>query len=217
MRTLALVRYLVADVARGQRFLPPVLLLLAVLAMLYAGDAGEAPQAYIGSSALLYPVSVWLAIVVAGSEDPVRHAVTVTASGGWARARVGVALAALVWACGAAVLGTLVPVLTQSRPYPAAVVLTGLAANLVCAVAGVGVGLLCARPVVVRAGWTAVAALALTVAAYPLGPVPPVGAVLGALGGRVAPVPALGWSAVIASGLVVAATLAARVIGSRRG
>ncbi|AXX29534.1 hypothetical protein KCV87_09330 [Actinosynnema pretiosum subsp. pretiosum] len=216
MRLLALVRYLVADVARGQRFLPPVLLLLAVLAMLYAGDAGEAPQSYIGSSALLYPVSVWLAVVVAGTEDPVRHAVTTTAAG-WARTRVGVALAALVWACGAAVVGTLAPVLTQPRPYPPLVVLTGLAANLVCAVAGVGVGLLCARPVLVRAGWTAVAALALTVAAYPLGVTPPVGAVLGALGGRVELGPALGWSAVIASGLVVAATLAAWVIGSRRG
>ena len=44
-----LVRYLAADVLRGQRYLAPLLVFLGVMGMLFASDAGEPLEAYSGS------------------------------------------------------------------------------------------------------------------------------------------------------------------------
>ncbi|MEU5692251.1 hypothetical protein [Actinosynnema sp. NPDC020468] len=214
----ALVRYLLSDVLRTQRFLPPLLLFGAVLGMLYSSDAGPALGAYSGTCALVYPVGVWLTVVIATAEDPVRRSITVVASGGWGRTQSAVTLLAAAGVLGVAVIATLVPLVTQSRPYPPEVVGQGFAGLLVCGLAGVGVGVLCSRPVVPQPGWSALAALALVVLGYVLGRVPPVGMVLGALGDGRGDV----WGKIALSGgcavlLVVAATLVARTLGPRGG
>ncbi|MBP2337072.1 hypothetical protein JOF41_003250 [Saccharothrix coeruleofusca] len=213
----ALVRYLLADVLRSQRFLAPVMVFLAVLGMLYASDAGVPLVAYAGSCVLIYPVAVWLTVVVATAEDPVRRSVTVVAAGGWGRVQGAVAVSAALCACLLALVATGVPVLTQSRPYPPEVVAQGFGAHLVCGLTGVGVGLLCARPVITRLGWGVLAATALVVLPFPLGRVPPVGSVLGALNDQRDVLPVLLVSGACALALLVIATLTATRLGPRRG
>jgi hypothetical protein len=74
-----LVRYLGSDLLRSQRFLLPVLLYVLLLAPLFGGDPGPPPQLWTVTAVVLYPVSCWLAVTVANTEDPVQRQVTVAA------------------------------------------------------------------------------------------------------------------------------------------
>ncbi|RKT55987.1 hypothetical protein [Saccharothrix australiensis] len=212
----ALVRYLLADLLRTQRHLPPLLVYAVVLALFNAGDAGPPPSSYAGSCAFLCPVAAWLTIVVTTAEDPVRREVTVVAAGGWGPAQAAVTALSCLVVTAVALMATFVPVLTQSRPHPPAVVALGFAALLVCGLVGVGVGVLCGRPVVTRPGWSVPAAAALLLPAYLFGRTPPIGNVLGALGHDTGLGGDLVVSGVCAVVLVVGATLVARVVGARR-
>ncbi|WP_309110790.1 hypothetical protein [Saccharothrix sp.] len=211
----ALVRYLLADVLRTQRWLPPLLLFGAVLAMLNSSDAGPPLSAYAGTCVFVYPVAVWLTIVIATAEDPVRRTVTV-ATAGWWRVHAAVATLSALAALFVALLATLAPVLTQPRPYPLSVIAIGFAALLVCGLTGVGVGVLCARPVVTQHGWSVLLAVALVFAAFLFGQVPPIGNVLGALGHDRGIPTALTTSAVCALALTIGGTWLARTLGPRR-
>ncbi|MDQ2585283.1 hypothetical protein [Saccharothrix yanglingensis] len=213
----ALVRYLLADVLRTQRWLPPLLLFAAVLGMLYASDAGPPLPAYAGTCVLVYPVSAWLTAVIATAEDPVRRSVTVVAAGGWGRVQAAVAVLASLAAVALAAVAALVPVLTQPRPYPPATVLEGFAALAVCALVGVGVGVLCGRPVITRAGWSVLASAALLVLVLLVGRTPPVGNVLWSLSHQDGVTGALALSGALAVLFVVAATRLGTALGPRRG
>ncbi|MFI9008318.1 hypothetical protein ACIGNX_13925 [Actinosynnema sp. NPDC053489] len=213
----ALVRYLLVDVLRAQRWLPPVLLHVAVLGMLYASDAGPPLPAYAGTCVLVCPVSAWLTVVVATAEDPVRRAVTVVAAGGWARAQAAVTALSVLAALSVALLAALVPVVTQPRPYPPAVVVQGFAGLAVCALVGVGIGVLCARPVITGVGWSVLAATGLVVLVFLFGRTPPVGNVLWALSHDEGVPSALAVSGVAAVLLVAAATWLGTALGPRRG
>ncbi|MBY8848816.1 hypothetical protein [Saccharothrix longispora] len=213
----ALVRYLLADVLRTQRWLPPLLLFAAVLGMLYASDAGPPLPAYAGTCVLVYPVSAWLTVVIATAEDPVRRSVTVVAAGGWGRVQAAVAVLASLAAVVLAAVAALVPVLTQPRPYPPATVLEGFAALAVCALVGVGVGVLCGRPVITRVGWSVLASAALVVLVLLFGRTPPVGNVLWSLSHQDGVTGALALSGALAVLFVVAATRLGTALGPRRG
>ncbi|QFZ21862.1 hypothetical protein [Saccharothrix syringae] len=213
----ALVGYLLADVLRTQRWLPPLLLFAAVLGMLYASDAGPPLSAYAGACVLLVPVSAWLSIVITGAEDPVRRAVTATAAGSWWRVHAAVTALSAAAALALALVAALVPVVTQPRPYPPGVVAQGFGGLAVCALVGVGIGVLCGRPVVDRPGWSALAAAGLVVLPLLLGRTPPVGNVLWSLSHGDGVPAALLVSGVSAVLLVVGATWLATALGPRRG
>ncbi|WP_158842098.1 hypothetical protein [Saccharothrix deserti] len=213
----SLVRYLLVDVLRTQRWLPPLLLYVAVLGMLYASDAGPPLPAYAGTCVLVYPVSVWLTVVIATAEDPVRRTITVVTAGGWARAQAAVTALSVLAALGLALVAALVPVVTQSRPYPPATVAEGFVALAVCALVGVGVGVLCGRPVITQAGWSVLAATALVVLVFLFGRTPPVGNVLWSLSHDDGVTSALTISGVLAVLFVVGATWLGTAVGPRRG
>jgi hypothetical protein len=213
----ALVRYLLADVLRTQRWLPPLLLHAAVLGMLYASDAGPPLPAYAGTCVLVHPVSAWLTVVVATAEDPVRRTVTAVTACGWARAQAAVTALSVLAALGVALVAALVPVLTQPRPYPPAAVAQGFAALAVCALVGVGVGVLCSRPVVTQTGWSVLAATALVVLVFLVGRTPPVGNVLWALSHHDGVTSELALSGAVAVLFVAGATWLSAVVGPRRG
>lgn len=213
----ALVRYLLADVLRTQRWLPPLLLYAAALGMLYASDAGPPLPAYAGTCVLVYPVSAWLTVVIATAEDPVRRTITVVTAGGWARAQAAVTALSVLGALGLALVATLLPVVTQPRPYPLVTVLEGFAALAVCALVGVAVGVLCGRPVITQSGWSVLAATALVVLVLQFGRTPPVGNVLWSLSHDDGVTSALTLSGVLAVLFVAGATWLGTAIGPRRG
>ncbi|GHH59214.1 hypothetical protein [Lentzea cavernae] len=204
---ISLVRYLAADVLRGQRYLAPLLVFLGVMGMLFSADAGQPLEAYSGSSALLYPIAAWMAVVVATSEDVVRREITVVSAGGWSRVLTAAALVAVLFALVLAVLASVWPVVTNPHPYTAGDFFVGLAAHTGCALLGVGVGLLFARPVLDSIGRTVLAVFAVVVLTYPLGRATPLGWVLDALGHNRVSLSLLG-TVVVGLALVSAAVVA---------
>ncbi|HEY8372015.1 MAG TPA: hypothetical protein VIL00_04650 [Pseudonocardiaceae bacterium] len=214
---LAVARYLLADLLRSQYFLAPLLLYLAALAVLFGGDPGAPPGPWAASALVLCPVSVWLTMTVVHCEDPVQRSVTVAAVGGWGRLLAGV--------LGVCVLGDLLlvavsvlwPVLKGPYPYGAETVALGVLAHLACALTGTAVGLLCARPVVTRPGWSVCLASALVLVAVVQPQLPPVGSTVAALGGTVAaPMRVVTVAVVLAVVLLGAAATVHLVVARRR-
>lgn len=211
---VALVKYLAVDLLRSQRYLPPLLLHCAVLGMMFSGDVGDALFAYAGSCALIYPVAAWLGVVVATTEDPIQRTVTAVTAGGWGRIASAQALLAAAGAVVLAVIATLWPVATNPHLFSPAVVGLGAVAHLVCGLTGVGVGMLCSRPVVVRAGPSLLAVVAIVAVTFKAGQATPVGVVLGGLAQQdLGGLPVAAGAAVL---LVVVSALAAWRLGPRR-
>ena len=208
---ISLVRYLAADVLRGQRYLAPLLVFLGALGMLFSYDPGPQVAAYSGSSALIYPIGAWLAVVVATSEDVVRREITVVSAGGWPHVLTAVAATAVLFALAFAVVATVWAVVASPRPYTFGEFAAGLGAHGACALLGVGVGLLFARPVFDAIGRTVMAVFAVVVFTYPLGRWTPLGWVLDALADNQIRLSILG-AGVIGAALVSAAV----VVGVRR-
>jgi hypothetical protein len=212
-RTLACARYLGSDVLRSQRVLLPVILYAGVLAVLYGGDPGPLPAPWAASALVLYPVSTWLALVVANSEEPPARLVTVAAAGGPGRvvaATLAVVLVADVLLSAAA---TVWPMLVSRYPVPPDALPLGFCTHLAAAATGTAVGLLVARPLITRIGWSfCFAAVAVTATAVQPW-LPPVGtAVRAVTNGSAAP-----WAqAVLAVVLAGAAAVVVWAVESRR-
>ncbi|MGV9275071.1 ABC transporter [Streptomyces griseosporeus] len=162
----ALLRYEAALLLRSQRWLPPVILYAAFLAV--GVQAGQPVLDSLGYAAAgLLPVAAWLVRICVTGEPPAARAV-VAAAAGPARAHLACLLVA---AATATVLGTAavvlvslvgVPVGTDHRTrvplLPAAG--AGLLAVLVCVLLGTAVGALTAWPLL-RSTGRAVPALLL--------------------------------------------------------
>src|SRR5579885_3657337 len=113
-----LVRYLVADLLRSQRFFPPVFVFLLAIGVLVGHDPGLALPAYGSLAMVLYPLGVWLAVAIDNAEDPVQRGVTVAAAGGgWTKVAAGLATVSATTVVLLAVLGTAWPALITGRPY----------------------------------------------------------------------------------------------------
>jgi hypothetical protein len=171
-------RYVLDDLLRSQRFLVPVFGYAALLGVLFGGDPGPAPGGWPASALALYAVGAWLAITTANTEDPVQRHVTVAAAGGpWAVAR-GVLLACLAVDFLLAALATvrpIVPLITHVYPYPPTALIGGFLAHLATAATGTAVGLLCARPMIPRIGWSLLVAVTVVVVSGVTPWLPPVG------------------------------------------
>lgn len=180
MTAVAVARYLLADAVRSQRAVLPVVLQVAVLAVLFGGDPGRLPEPWGASVLTLYPVAAWLALTVAHTEDPVQRGVTVAAAGGFGPVAAGTLLVALAGDIGLAVLSVAWPLVT---PYsaPPAVVVTGLLAHLAAGATGTAVGLLCARPWIRRIGRSLLVGAVVVIATAVQPWLPPVGSAVHAL------------------------------------
>ncbi|WP_214404448.1 hypothetical protein [Pseudonocardia lacus] len=198
-RTSAAARYLLALLVGELRVLLPVVAFLAVLGVLFGGDPGPPPTPWAASALAIYPTAAWVALVVANVEDPVQRTITVSAAGGRGAVAAATALVALVADLLLVAVAVLFPLVTGRYEYPPATLVLGAVAHLACASAGTAVGLLCARPLVARVGWSfCLGATAVVVTAVQPW-LPPVGTAVHALssGGGVPVGPALvGLSAV---------------------
>jgi hypothetical protein len=199
----ALVRYLLADLVRSQRWVAPMAVYLLLVGIVAAGGG---PPVSTGSvlAAPLFPLAAWLAWVAAGCEDPVLETVTATAAGGLRRARLGKLLTGM-GAAGALGLVPLALTMARAPRQPQVWVAVGLAvaANVV---GGAAVGFACARPVVPRRGLSVVLIGLVTVVEIIVPGLPPVRATLQLLAGANSLPAALAGMAAIATMTAVGAT-----------
>lgn len=204
VRMLAVARYLTADVARSQRFLLPFLVHGAVLAVLFGGDAGPPPGPWAVSALAVYPSAAWLALVVANTEAPEQRTVTIASAGGPARVTAATVLVAFAGGLVLAVLSVLLPAVVSRYPYPLPVLLAGALAHVACAATGTALGLLVARPVVRRVGWSFCIGVAVVMATAVQPWLPPAGSAVEALVSGRLPIgqATLGVGLVVVAGVV---------------
>ncbi|AXB44655.1 hypothetical protein [Amycolatopsis albispora] len=209
--TWPLVRYYSADLLRSQRFLLPFLLYGMLLAPLFGGDPGPPPGTWAASVLALYPVSVWLAVTVANTEDPVQRQVTIAAAGGRGRVTTGILLTCLLADLVLVALALGWPVLATAYEYPPHLLAAGVLAHFAAGATGTAVGLLCARPVVHGIGWSAVLGATVVAATGFQRWLPPVGEAARTLVDTPVSLSTLGFDA----GLALALAVAAAVVVSR--
>ncbi|GAA1246071.1 hypothetical protein GCM10009609_06870 [Pseudonocardia aurantiaca] len=149
--------------------------------MLYGGDPGAAPGPWAVTALVLYPAAAWFAVVVANAEAPEQRPVTVAAAGGFAPVAAGTLLVALAGGLVMAALPVLAPLVVARHPCPPSVLLVGALAHVACATTGTAVGLLCARPLVRRIGWSFCLGLAIVTITAVQSWLPPVGSAVQAI------------------------------------
>lgn len=213
---IGLVRYLGSDLLRSQRFLLPMLLYVGLLAPLMSGEPGPPPQLWTFTALVLCPVSCWLAVTVANTEDPTQRQVTIAAAGGPARVAVGVLLTCLLADAVLIAIAICWPMLTTAHAFPGPAVLAGVLTHVAVAGFGTAAGLLCARPVLHGVGWSAVAGGATVLIAVTQNWLPPVGVAVRTLGEGPVATGTLALQAALGLALSAAATALTVVIHNCR-
>ncbi|WP_407563618.1 ABC transporter [Streptomyces sp. 184] len=221
----ALVRYQLALLARSHRWLPPLLVYAAAVAV--GVQPGQAVLDSLGvAAAAVLPVAAWLVRVCTGVEPPAARA-CLAAAGGPARAHLASLAAAFAAACVLGAAGVAVVVLisdphgsdraSETAVPVAAATGAGLLATLTCALLGTAVGALCNRPLLRSRAWTVPATLAGAGAVLVATGSPANAAVTGLVtGSRAAEVP-LPLLPLTAAALAAAATAAlAAALSARR-
>ena len=146
--------------AVSQWFFAPMLVFLAVLAIIYATDAGPALQPAAVTSIALVPVMAWLTVLahrVDGRELARAFAAHV---GGRARAHLATDLCLVPFAVALTLFGVVWPLASQGgHQHPRDVVLRMIELHLAAAVFGIGLGSVLA--LIERIGWRLIVAVAV--------------------------------------------------------
>ncbi|KAA5836267.1 hypothetical protein ABT337_14590 [Saccharopolyspora hirsuta] len=214
---IALIRYRLAELGHSQRYLPPVLLYIGLLAVLHSDNAGPALPSYAVTAAALLVVAAWLTIALVDVEDVVQRTVTRAHVGSVHRMLVGTVLTVLCCAGGLAVLTTAWSQVSSGFAHPAADLAIGLLAHVVCAAFGIAVALPCSGLVVRRIGYTAIAAAALLAITLLAERLPLAHPLLLGLSSASAPPALLIQSTLTAAGLLAASTVLVAAWVVRRG
>lgn len=170
---ISLVRYTLATVLLSQRYLPPVLLFVVLLAVFTSNDNGSLLPVYAFGSAAVFACGTWLTIVTVDAEDPTQRSITVVNAGGIGRVLAASTAVAFAGCTLFSVIGLLYPLVTGHHPLGVGVLAVGLIAELAGGCSGVAVGLLCSRLVIRQAGWSVLTALAATIALLLIPGMPP--------------------------------------------
>lgn len=171
------VRYTLADAIRAQRWIAPVVLFLAAVAIANS-DAGPVLTTYADTLTVLLPIGIWLTWSVVNAEDPVQADVSLVTVGSQVRFRLGKLGAAFLVCAGLAVVAIATPVALGAAAASASTVasdlIEGVVGHLLVAVLAVAVGALTSRTVVGRLAESLYLAIAITLAEIAVPGAPPV-------------------------------------------
>ncbi|MER5811160.1 ABC transporter [Streptomyces sp. NPDC002033] len=214
----ALLRYRAALLLRSQRWIAPLLLYAAFVAVgVRPGDPALDSLGY--AAAGLVPSTAWLVRVCVTAEPPAARAVTAAAAGS-SRVHAAALLTALAGALTAGAGGAAYALLggDLAGRSPARAALAGAVAVLVCALTGAAVGAVCGPPLVRGRGLAPVAAGLGSLLAWTAAPSPARRAVTALVeAARSGPVPLPLGALAGAALLAAAAGGAACLLSARRG
>jgi hypothetical protein len=171
---IALIRYSLAVVLHSQRQLAPLLLFTGLLAVLTVNGSGALPPAYASSAGALFLASTWLTVALLGLDGPSQRAVVTVSAGRPWKVLAGSTATVLLGCLPLVLLGLLLPLWVGAYRVRPVDLLLGVVAQLVCAVTGTAIGLLCSRSVFRRPGYGLVAALTLVLTVLFTPELPPV-------------------------------------------
>jgi hypothetical protein len=174
----ALIRYTLSNLFVSQRFVPPTFLFMVLLAVLTSNDPGPLVTVYAAAGGSLLAASVWITVAVANAEDPVGRWVLLANARRPSDVVVAIAVSALLYEAALIAIGLGYPLVTGHHTVTVSGLVIGAVAEFTCALVGTGVGLLCARPVIVRTGFSTLTAIALVLAVLLVKALPPVSPML---------------------------------------
>ena len=183
----AIARYVGSDAIRSQRWIPPVVVFAAFLAIANS-DAGPILTTYADTLAVLFPIAIWLSWAILGAEDPVQVEISMVTVGSDIRYRLGKVLTCFLGGAALSLVAVAIPVAvaapssTDARPI-AGDATAGLVAHLIVVLFAVAVGALISRPVIRRSGWAFYGAAIVIMADIGLPDAPPVRQLLSLLDG----------------------------------
>lgn len=216
---IAIARYAFADYLRSQRFLPPLVAFLGILAILYAFPPGPILPAYGLTAALILPISSWLAITLHNAEDPLQATVTLVNGGGFRRVLLGKTIVAVACLVALTVTALIWPMVSHAQLYAPGDITAGFIAHLTCGFTGIALGTCCTRPIIKRQGYAFAIAFLISMAGLVGRFLTPANETIRLLSGA-PPRPAAGELLLLAVGavamLAVAAALASWVAQRRR-
>lgn len=170
--TRALVRYVLADALRAQRWAGPVLLFLAGTTAFDVGR-GSALSCYGFTASLLLPVSLWLTIAISNSEDQTQAAITIVTVGSPLRVLLAKLLTGYLASLPLAGFGVVWALITAHPVTPTSLT-AGLVAHLLCALAGTAAAAMLIRPMLDRLAWVVLLSVGLLLAETLVPGCPPV-------------------------------------------
>ncbi|MEU3609829.1 ABC transporter, partial [Streptomyces sp. NPDC035033] len=150
----ALLRYHSALFFRSQRWLAPLLLYAALVAV--GVRPGDPVHGSLGIAAAgLLPVSAW-AVRICLTREPAAARAVVAAAGGRSRAHLAALLTGTGWSvlAGAAAAGAVTATGDTTGTSGPAALLAGVLAATACALTGAAVGALASRPFLKAPGWS---------------------------------------------------------------
>jgi hypothetical protein len=215
----SLVRYTLATVLLSQRYLPPLLLFVGMMAVFTSNDDGSLLPVYAFSAAAVFICGTWLTIATVNAEDPVQRSITIVNTGGVGRVLAADLCVALAGCTLISVVGLLYPLTTGRHVLSPAALLVGLLAELTGGLCGMAVGLLCSRPVIRRAGWSMATALLATFALLLIPGMPPMNRVFRLMTNELHPAAVLAKVivfCVVSVVLVIASAAVTRFVAIRR-
>jgi len=171
---IALSRYTLSTMLHSQRYLAPVLLFMGAVAVVSSNDSGPLAPTYALCGAVLLICSTWLTIALISVDDPVHRAITVVNAGRSHTVLLASVAVAFASSLVLTAFGLVFPLLVGSHVLTAADLLLGLEAYLICANAGIAIGLICSRLVIRRQGYALVVAIGLVAAILLVPGLPPV-------------------------------------------
>jgi hypothetical protein len=150
---IALLRYTLSETFHSQRWVAPVLSLGIIDAIVSADTGPVLPTFAVLASALLFVVT-WLTVVIVNHEDPVQMSITETCAGDRGKVRMAKLLFSFLLAVILGLLAMVPPILVTTSGLSVRDVLAGACAQVIAAMAAVGLGALCSRPIVRRRAWS---------------------------------------------------------------
>ena len=150
---LALLRYTLSDTFHAQRWVAPVLIMGVVDAVVSAQAGLVLPTYAIVATALLF-LGTWLTVVIVNNEDPVQQTITETCAGNRAKVRLAKLLLSFALSVLLGFVTMVPPIFLSSDGVRIKDVVAGACAQVIAALAAVGLGALCSRPVVRRHAWS---------------------------------------------------------------
>jgi hypothetical protein len=155
---IALLRYTLSDTVHSQRWVAPVVSLGVIDAVASAQTGSVLPTFAILATAMLF-IGTWLVVVIVNLEDPVQQSITESCAGSRARVRLSKLLFGFLVVVLLGVLAMVPPIFLSGDGVHVRDLAAGICAQVIAALAAVGLGALCSRPVVRRHAWSVLAGI----------------------------------------------------------
>ena len=127
---------------------------MGVVDAVVSAQAGLVLPTYaIVATALLF-LGTWLTVVIVNNEDPVQQTITETCAGNRAKVRLAKLLLSFALSVLLGLVAMVPPIFLSSDGVRIKDVVAGACAQVIAALAAVGLGALCSRPVVRRHAWS---------------------------------------------------------------